>query len=127
MKSVPSPIEEGELIALLREGLTDGADTVHFRPGCAPMGTGHGFARRLGSRQMAADDLLSITEILLRRCYVPEAVSDDDCDAAHELGLLCELRDEALLVPHLGRDRHGLFIVVELARPLGRDRSLPAS
>jgi hypothetical protein len=117
------PIGEEELIGLLREGLDEGADRVHFRTGCAPLGTGHGTSRRLGLRQLAAHDLMSIAEILLRRSYVPERLEEDRCDAAHELMLLCELREEALLVPYLGRDEGGLFIVVELARPL---REAPA-
>jgi hypothetical protein len=118
MVQVPLPIDEGELIQLFREGLDGGVDRVHFRAGSAPLGTGHGIATQLGSRQLAADDVLSIAEILLRRTYVPESLSDSTCDAATELHLLCELHEEALLVPQMGRDDRGLFIVVELARPL---------
>ena len=113
------PIEERELIALLDEGLAAGADAVYFRAGCAALGTGHGGRpRRLGTRQLAEDDLMAITEILLRRCYVPEALDADPCDAAHELGMLCELRDRALVIPHMARDEHGLLLVLELARPI---------
>lgn len=118
MEKALRAIEEGELIGWLHEGLDAGVDQVHLRAGCAPLGTGHGGARRLGTRPLVDEDLLAVTEILLRRCYVPESVAEDRCDAAHELAMLCELRDRALVVPFLGRDDRGLFVVLELARPL---------
>jgi hypothetical protein len=112
------PIGEDEWMAVLREGLHGGVDRIHFRVGAPPLGAGHGFSQPLGFRQLAVCDLDAIAEILLRLCYVPERAEDDTTDAARPLGLICELPEEALLVPHIGLREGRLHVVVELARPL---------
>jgi hypothetical protein len=110
---------EGELMALLREGLRGGADTVYFRAGCAPLAAGHGFASKLSFRQLAAEDVEAVAAALLLRCHVPERAAVDPADVAHALAVLCELPGEALLETRVARDGSDLVVAVDLARPLG--------
>jgi hypothetical protein len=109
---------EQELLELLREGVAHQADRVWFRVGCAPLAVGHGFVRKLPFRQLAAEDVDTVAEILLREGYVPQCLADDPTDAAHALPLLGELPGEAILDTRLGRDEDGLVVMVEIARPL---------
>jgi hypothetical protein len=111
-------IGEGEVLELLREGLESEADRVWFRPGCAPLAVGHGFARKLAFRQLAADDVDAVAELLLAQGYVPESLSEDRADAAHALALLCELPGQAILETRLAREGAELVVMVEIARPL---------
>jgi hypothetical protein len=111
-------IEEREVLGLLREGLAQEADRIWFRPGCAPVAVGHGFARKLAFRQLAAEDVGVVAELLLRESYVPERLAEDPTDAAHELPVLCELRGEAILETRLAREEAGLVVMVEIARPI---------
>jgi hypothetical protein len=111
-------IEEREVLGLLREGLAQEADRIWFRPGCAPLAVGHGFARKLRFRQLLSEDVGAVAELLLRESYVPERLADDPADVAHELAVLCELRGEAILETRLAREEGGLVVMVEIARPL---------
>lgn len=112
------PIGIDELMGVLQEGLDGGADRIHFRVGAPPLGAGHGFSHPLAFRQLAVCDLDAIAGMLLSLCHVPESASNDTTDAAKPLGMVCELHDEALVVPHLGLRDGRLHVVVELARPL---------
>jgi hypothetical protein len=111
-------IGEDEVLGLLREGLANQADRIWFRPGCAPLAVGHGFARKLPFRQLAEEDVAAVAELMVWQGYVPECVAEDPVDAAHELPVLCELPGEAILETHLGREDGGLVVMVEIARPL---------
>jgi hypothetical protein len=111
-------IAEAEVLELLREGLESEADRVWFRPGCAPLAVGHGFARKLTFRQLAGDDVDAVALLLLLQGYVPESLSDDPVDAAHGLPLLCELPGQAILEARLAREEGELVVMVEIARPL---------
>src|SRR5262245_29813068 len=83
-------MSESEVLSVLRAGLDGDADRVWFRPGCAPLAVGHGFVRTLAFRQLAGEDVDAVAELLLGQSYVPEALLDDGCDAAHELPILAE-------------------------------------
>ncbi len=111
-------IGEPEVRGLLVEGLESEADRVWFRPGSAPLAVGHGFTRKLAFRQLAADDVEAIAELLLLEGYVPESLAEDAADAAHGLPLLCELPGQAILETRLARDGDDLVVMVEIARPL---------
>jgi hypothetical protein len=111
-------IGEPEVRELLVEGLESEADRVWFRPGCAPLAVGHGFTRKLAFRQLAAEDVEAVAELLLLEGYVPEALADDAADAAHGLPLLCELPGQAILETRLTRDGDDLVVMVEIARPI---------
>lgn len=111
-------IGEAEVLELLRQGLYGEADRVWFRPGCAPLAVGHGFARPLRFRQLAAEDVDAVAELLLLQGYVPETLSEDRSDAAHAIPLLCELPGEAILESRLLREGDALVVIVEIARPL---------
>lgn len=111
-------IAEAEVLELLRQGLQGEADRVWFRAGCAPLAVGHGFAKPLRFRQLAAEDVDAVAELLLLQGYVPESLCEDRCDAAHALALLCELPGEAILESRLLREEDALVVVVEIARPL---------
>ena len=118
MRKRIAEIAEPELIALLRRGLEGEADRVWFRAGCAPLATGHGWARKLPFRQLLAEDVEAVAGILLAQSFVPERLAADPTDAAHELPLLCELRGEALLEARFALQEGALVVVVEIARPL---------
>jgi hypothetical protein len=118
MRGTPSRIGEADVLGLLREGLRDEADRIWFRAGCAPLAVGHGFARSLAFRQLAADDVAAVAELLLRESYVPERLADDPSDAGHELAVLCELPGEAILETRIAREDGSLVVMVEIARPL---------
>jgi hypothetical protein len=111
-------IAETEVLELLREGVAHEADRIWFRAGCAPLAVGHGFARKLPFRQLAAEDVAAVAELMLRQGYVPDCVAEDPVDAAHELPVLCELAGEAILETRLGSEEGGLVVMVEIARPL---------
>ncbi len=111
-------IGEVEVLGLLREGLREEADRIWFRAGCAPLAVGHGFARPLAFRQLAAEDIAAVAELLLRESYVPECLAADPAEAGHELPVLCELPGEAILETRMGREDEGLVVMVEIARPL---------
>jgi hypothetical protein len=111
-------IGEDEVLGLLREGLDHEADRVWFRVGCAPLAVGHGFARKLPYRQLAAEDVAAVAELMLYQGYVPDRVAEDPADAAHELAVLCELPGEAILETRLAREEGQLVVMVEIARPL---------
>ena len=112
------PIGVDEWMGVLQEGLDGGVDRIHFRVGAPPLGAGHGFSQPLGFRQLAVCDLDAIAGMLLSLCHVPESTSSDPTDAAKPLGLVCELPEEALVVPHIGLRNGRLHVVVEIARPL---------
>jgi hypothetical protein len=118
MPEVLERIGEDEVLGLLREGLDHAADRVWFRVGCAPLAVGHGFARKLPFRQLAAEDVAAVAELFLFQGYVPDCVAEDPVDAAHELPVLCELPGEAILETHLAREDGDLVVMVEIARPL---------
>jgi hypothetical protein len=118
MPRVPSRIGEADVLGLLREGLRDEADRIWFRAGCAPLAVGHGFARALAFRQLAADDVAAVAELMLRGSYVPQRLADASADAGHELPVLCELPGEAILETRIAREDGGLVVMVEIARPL---------
>jgi hypothetical protein len=118
MRRTPSRIGEADVLGLLREGLQDEADRIWFRAGCAPLAVGHGFARALAFRQLAADDVAAVAELLLRESYVPERLADDPSEAGHELPVLCELPGEAILETRIAREDGSLVVMVEIARPL---------
>lgn len=111
-------IGESEVLLLLRQGLDGAADRIWFRSGCAPLAIGHGFVRKLAFRQLAADDVSAVAELLLLQGYVPDALLEDPVDAAHEIPLLCELRGEAILETRLMSHEGELAVLVEIARPL---------
>ena len=111
-------IGEDDVLGLLREGLANEADRVWFRVGCAPLAVGHGFVRSLPFRQLAAEDVAAVAELLLFQGYVPDCVAEDPADAAHALPLLCELPGEAILETRLAREDGDLVVMVEIARPL---------
>ena len=111
-------IGENEVLGLLQEGLDHEADRVWFRPGCAPLAVGHGFVRTLAFRQLAADDVEAVAELLLLQGYVPEALLEDPVDAAHAIPMLCELPGQAILETRLAREDGELVVMVEIARPL---------
>ena len=111
-------IGEQDVLGLLREGLANQADRVWFRAGCAPLAVGHGFARALAFRQLAAEDVAVVAELMLFQGYVPDCVAEDPVDAAHELPVLCELPGEAILETRLAREDGELVVMVEIARPL---------
>jgi hypothetical protein len=111
-------IGEDDVLGLLREGLDHEADRVWFRVGCVPLAVGHGFARKLPYRQLAAEDVAAVAELMLYQGYVPDRVALDPADAAHELHVLCELPGEAILETRLAREEGELVVMVEIARPL---------
>ena len=112
-------MSEAEVLSVLQAGLENDADRVWFRPSCAPLAVGHGFARKLAFRQLAGEDVDAVAELLLREGYVPEALHGDACDAAHELPILCELPGRAILETRILRDASGeLVVMVEIARAL---------
>jgi hypothetical protein len=111
-------IGEDDVLGLLREGLANEADRVWFRVGCAPLAVGHGFVRKLPFRQLAAEDVAAVAELMLYQGYVPDCVAEDPTDAAHELLVLCELPGEAILETRLAREDGDLVVMVEIARPL---------
>jgi len=112
------PIKVEEWMSVLQEGLDHGVDRIHFRVGAPPLGAGHGFSSPLDFRQLAVCDLDAIAGMLLSLCHVPESTASDATDAAKPLGLVCELAEETLVVPHIGLRDGRLQVVVELARPL---------
>ena len=111
-------IGEDEVLELLQAGLDQQADRVWFRPGCAPLAVGHGFARKLAFRQLAADDVAAVAELLLLQGYVPDSLLEDPVDAAHEIPMLCELPGQAILETRLACEGGELVVMVEIARPL---------
>jgi hypothetical protein len=111
-------IAEEEVLGLLQEGLESEADRVWFRPGCAPLAVGHGFVRTLAFRQLGADDVAAVAELLLLQGYVPEALSENPVDAAHPIPMLCELPGQAILETRLSCEDGDLVVMVEIARAL---------
>lgn len=118
MRAMLERIGEDDVLDLLREGLANEADRVWFRAGCAPLAVGHGFARKLPFRQLAAEDVAAVAELMLYQGYVPDCIAEDPADAAHALPVLCELPGEAILETRLVREDEGLVVMVEIARPL---------
>ena len=112
------PIGVNEWLDVIHQGLEGGVDRIHFRVGAPPLGAGHGFSQPLGFRQLAVCDLDAIAGMLLELGHVPESAASDPTDAARSIGLVCQLPDDALVVPHLGLRNGRLHVVVELARPL---------
>jgi hypothetical protein len=118
MPTALRPLDEPTLTRLVRYALATAMDRIYLRPGVRPVVEGLGPNREVNFRQLAGEDTLAASEIVLRNARVPRGRSAEAGGAAIELFPLWEIPGHALVEMHAEAAPGGIALRLDLLRPL---------